>query len=89
MKSWEQVKKELLADKEVKREYDKLTPKYALISALIEARIKKGLTQEKIARKIGTKQSAIARFESGSTNPTYDFLEKIASVVGAKIKIEA
>ncbi len=87
MKNWETLKKELLKNKEVAKEYQKLEPKYALISALIEARLKKGLTQGKLAQKIGTKQSAIARFESGTTNPTYDFLEKIASAVGARIKV--
>lgn len=87
MKNWETLKKELLKNKEVAKEYQKLAPKYALISALIETRIKRGLTQKELARKIGTKQSAISRFESGTTNPTYDFLEKIASAVGAKIKV--
>lgn len=87
MKDWEVLKKDLLKNKEVAREYQRLEPKYALISTLIEARLKKGLTQGKLAQKIGTKQSAIARFESGTTNPTYDFLEKIASALGTKITV--
>ena len=60
MKKWNDLKKELLLNKQVADEYEKLEPKYKLIGDLIEARLKKGLTQEQLAKKIGTKQSAIA-----------------------------
>ena len=88
MSNWEDLEKELLSDPATKREFDKLAPRYAVISTIIEARIKKGLTQKDVADKIGTKQSAIARLEAGNTNPTIDFLEKIASVLGAKLTIQ-
>ncbi len=87
MKTWEEVRKELLSDPETKREYDKLAPRYAVISELIAARIEKGMTQAEIAKKIGTKQSAIARLEGGNVNPSLDFLEKIAKVLGCKLTI--
>ena len=87
MKNWKQLKAELLQDKTVKKEYDKLTPRYMAISELISARIKKGITQRELAQKIGTKQSAIARFEAGNVNPSLGFLEKMAKVMGYKINI--
>lgn len=87
MKNWKTLKKELLKDPEVKAEYERLRPKYELISALIEARIKKGLTQEGLAKKVGTKQSAIARLEGGNANPSVSFLEKIAAALGTKLEI--
>lgn len=40
MRNWKDLKKELLADPETKREYDKLAPRYALISDLIAAKLK-------------------------------------------------
>ena len=88
MEEWNKVKKELLRDKEAYREYKKLEPKYRLISQLIGARIKKGLTQRQLAEKVGTKQSAIARIESGNANPSYDFLEKITSALGSKLIVQ-
>lgn len=88
MKKWEDLEKELLTDKEVQREFDKLAPRYAVISALIRARIAKGLTQKELAQKIGTKQSAIARLESGNSNPSLSFLEKVASAIGNKLIIQ-
>lgn len=87
MKSWKILKKELLKDKRVAKEYKRLEPQYRLISQLIEARIKKGLTQAQLAEKIGTKQSALARLEAGNTNPSVGFLEKIAFGLGAKLSI--
>lgn len=88
MSKWEDLEKELLSDPKTKKEYDKLAPRYAVISTLIDARTKKGLTQKELAQKIGTKQSAIARLESGSINPSLEFLQKIAQVMGYKLTIQ-
>lgn len=88
MKNWQTLRKQLLKDKEVAREYERLKPRYLLISQLIEARIKKGLTQEDLAKKLGTKQSAIARIESGNANPSISFLEKLTQALGSKLIIQ-
>lgn len=87
MKNFNELKKELLKNKKVAKEYEKLTPRYHIISELIAARLKKGLTQKELADKIGTKQSAIARLEAGNVNPTLGFIEKAASVMGYKLKV--
>ena len=87
MKSFKDVKKEILSDPRVKKHYDEFGPEFAIISLMIEHRIKYGLTQAKLAKKIGTKQSAISRFESGAYNPTIAFLYKIANALDVKVKI--
>ena len=84
---WEDFKKELLKNPEVKKEYDRLGPEYAVISQLIEIRAKKHLTQKALAKKLGTKQSAIARLESGNGNPTLEFLQKTAKALDKKLTI--
>ena len=88
MKEWKDIKKELLANPDVKKEYDRLAPRYALVSQLIAIRNKAKITQKELAHKIGTKQSAIARLESGNTNPSVEFLERIAKVLGYKLTIQ-
>lgn len=88
MKNWKTFKKELLKNPIVAKEYEKLSPCYQVISSLIEARLKKGLTQEELAVKIGTKQSAIARVESGKGNPSLKFLEKMVAGIGSKLVIQ-
>lgn len=88
MKTWKTFKKELLKDKLVAKKYNKLAPRYALISQLIEKRIHKGVSQAQLAKKIGTKQSAIARFEGGNINPSVSFLEKLSQALGARLIIQ-
>lgn len=88
MKNWKAVRKELLKDRSVAKEYKDLAPRYLLISELIKARIKQGMTQEELAKKIGTRQSAIARVESGRANPSIGFLEKMAKALSSKLIIQ-
>ena len=51
---------------------------------ITEIRLKFGLTQAQLARKIGTKQSSIARVENGNVLPSLKFLQKISNAVGTK-----
>lgn len=87
MKSYRSVKARLLRKKGVKRVYDEQGPEFMLIEKLIEKRIRKGLTQERLARRIGTKQSAISRLERGEYNPSLEFLRKVAAGLGVELKI--
>ena len=87
MEEWNEVKNELLKNKEANKEYKRLTPKYKLISQIIGMRIKKGLTQKELANRLDTKQSAIARLESGNYNPTFEFLQKTAIALGRKLTV--
>lgn len=82
---WE---KEALKDPKFKAEYDKLKPEFTLISAIIEARAKKKLTQKDLARKMGTKQSVISRLESGSANPSFGFLKRLAKALNSDLEIK-
>ncbi len=50
-------------------------------------RTEAGLTQEEMARRMGTTQSAIARLEAGGTRPTLETLEKLAAAVGAELVV--
>jgi DNA-binding XRE family transcriptional regulator len=85
--TFDEVKRQMFARPGFKEAYDALAPKYALITAMLDARNKRGMTQAEIARRAGTTQSAIARFESGRTNPTLDFAYRLSSAVGAKLEI--
>ena len=42
---------------------------FELISCLISMREKSGLTQDEVAKKMGTKAPNISRLESGRSNP--------------------
>ncbi len=79
--------REALKDPKLKAEYDKLRPEFDLIEAVIAKRIEKNLTQKELARRLGTKQSAISRLESGNGNPSVGFLRKVADALGVGLHI--
>ena len=72
---------------ELRKEYDKLTPEYEIISAIIKARNEKGLTQLELAKTVGTDQSRISKPEKGTLNPSLDFLKHIAEGLGQELHI--
>ena len=78
---------EYLKDPENKKVYDSLEIEFKIHEALISARIEKKLTQKELAKKLGIAQSALARFESGRTNPTLSFLQKITTGLGLKLTV--
>lgn len=45
------------------------------------------LSQADLAAKVGTKQPAIARIESGRGVPRLDFLQRIADALGARLDV--
>ena len=79
---------ESLKNKLLKAHYDMLHPEYAVISAIIRAREKHGLTQKNLAEKMGTKQSVISRLESGKANPSLEFLKKMAEALDSGLEIK-
>lgn len=85
--AWQDFKKELLSDPEVKKGYDALEAEYALIDSLISARLSKKMTQAELAEKAGLKQAAVARLEGGDSNPTFATLTKIAKVLDKKVAL--
>ena len=85
---FDDIKAQMMEDAEFHEEYDKLQPRYELISQIIEARKKMKMTQEELAKRAGTRKSNISRLESGSYNPSLDFLIKIAKGLGKDVHIE-
>ncbi len=84
---FENIKERLMKDQEFKAEYEKLKPRYELIEQIIDARNQLNITQEELALRAGTQKSNISRFESGSYNPSLDFVTKIARSLGKEIHI--
>ena len=72
---------------EYRKAYEKLEPEFALARAVMNARVKAGLTQEQLAQRMETTQSVIARLESGRTRPSTQTLERLASATGTRLRI--
>lgn len=88
MKTLAQFKKEAFKRPGVRKAYEQMQPEMKIIKALIVSRNTKGMSQRKLAQKIGVTQSALARFETGNTNPTLSFIQKITNGLGLKILVK-
>jgi len=85
--NFSEVKELLMRDPNFKVEYEKLKPRYDIISQIIEYRKSQNLSQEELASRVGTQKSNISRLESGTYNPSLDFLIKVAQSLGKTVKV--
>lgn len=79
---------EQLQDPEVRAEYEALEPEFSIMQAMIDARKSSGMTQKQLSEKTGIAQADISKLESGSANPSLRTLQRLAAVMGMRIKIE-
>ncbi len=83
----EEAFREWKKDPEYVAEYEALEQEFALASALIEARSKADMTQEEVAKAMGTTQAVIARLESGKRLPSTRTLERFAKATRTRLRI--
>jgi DNA-binding XRE family transcriptional regulator len=88
MSNLQQLKARALQNEEVRSEYDALQDEFELINKLLTMRTTAGLTQEELARRMGTKKSNISRLETGNTNPSLKTLRKYARACGFAITMD-
>lgn len=55
--------------------------------AMIEVRVRAGLTQAELARRMKTTQSVIARLEGGRVRPSTRTLERLARATGMRLRV--
>ena len=56
--------------------------------AVLDARLRAGLTQTQLADKVGTSQKGIVRLESGEHNATIGTLERVATATKSVLDIK-
>ncbi len=84
---WKDIEKELLKRPGVRGAMEESRVENEIADAIIEARLASGLTQEQLAKKIGTNQAAISRLENGEANPRLSTLKKLANALNAEFKV--
>jgi ribosome-binding protein aMBF1 (putative translation factor) len=70
-----------------RKAYDALEDEFAVAKAVIAARIRAGLTQTELARKMGTTQPVVARMEGGRLRPSLRTLQRLAQATGSRLMI--
>ncbi|MFA5770540.1 MAG: helix-turn-helix transcriptional regulator [Patescibacteria group bacterium] len=85
--TWSDYEKKLLTRKGFKKLNDKNELQFQLIRSLINARLKKKLSQKELAKRIGSKQPVISRLENMESHPTLSLLERISFALDTKLHI--
>jgi len=81
-RSLDDVLNEIEQDNSIKEKVDFYQP---LADFILEVQLKReelGMTQADLAKKMGTKQSVISRFENMGRIPSYTFLMKLSKALG-------
>src|SRR5437867_6661355 len=79
--------KKWMKEPKYRKAYEALEEEFVLASAVIDVRNRAGLTQEELARKMGTTQAVVARLESGRTRPSMRTLQRLAEATGSRLLI--
>lgn len=86
--SFDSYLKEQLKDPEFRAEYEALEPEFAIMQAMIDARKATGMTQKQLADATGINQADISKLERGNANPSLRTLQRLASGMGMRLKLE-
>jgi len=81
--------KEKMKDPNFKRAWRDLDAEFSILEGVIRARKEAGLTQEELAKKIGTKQPALSRLEKGGfEKANIGTLRKIANALNHELVVK-
>lgn len=88
MKTFEEVLAKQMQDPEFRAEWERQEPEFAVIRAILDARIAKNLSQKQLSELTGINQADISRIENGNGNPSLRTLQRLAEGLGMKLKLE-
>ncbi len=77
----------LREDPDLARAYEQEILEREIARQILRLRQIRGWTQTQLAEALNTKQSVIARLESGSHRPSLSTLDKICQVLGARLEV--
>lgn len=87
MTTWQQHKRKRPLRGAAKDAYEAERTAMGVGYLILKARVSAGLSQEQLARKIGTSQPTVARWESGAQIPSVRSLLKIADATGFELAV--
>ena len=88
MSDLQELTNELMQDPDFKKEYEELQPEMNIKRAILDARIRAGMTQMELAEKSGISQADICRLEKGTRNPSIALLKRLAEAMDSTLRIE-
>jgi ribosome-binding protein aMBF1 (putative translation factor) len=88
LKTTGQVRADDLRDPEYRREYERTRLANDVAIRVIQYRVKHGLSQSELARRLGMRQPNVARLEAGEHEPSIATLSLLAQVLKQYFSID-
>lgn len=88
MSDLQKLTNELMEDEEFCRAYKAIQPELDITRAIMDARIKAGITQRQLSERSGISQADISRMENGNRNPSLNLLKRLANAMNMTLHIE-
>jgi transcriptional regulator with XRE-family HTH domain len=88
LKTAEEVRADDMQDPEYRREYERTRLANDVATRVIQYRVRHGLSQAELARRLGTRQPNVARLESGEHEPTIATLSLLAQVLKQDFSVD-
>ena len=88
MSDLQELTNELMHDPAFRKEYESLQPEIDITRAILDARIRAGMTQSELSVKSGISQADISRLEKGTRNPSIALLKRLADALDSTLRIE-
>jgi len=85
--SAEALHRKWMKDPKYRYEYEKLGPEFEIARAIIDARIKRKISQEELAKRMGTGQAVISRLEGANAKPSLSLIHRLADALDLKVKL--
>lgn len=85
--SAEALHEKWMKNPEYKDEYERLGPEFEIARQIIDARIKKKISQEELAKRMGTGQAVISRLENANARPSLSLIQRLADALNLKVEL--
>lgn len=87
-RKWDEIKEKRLGSEAAHTGYARARRAFELGERVRHLREERGLSQRKLAEKVGSTQPAIARLEAGGVAPSIQTLERIAAALGRELVVD-
>jgi DNA-binding transcriptional regulator YiaG len=85
---FETLRDRWMRDPKFREAYDRIGPEMEIAFAIAEARHRAQLSQQQLAKKLGTSQSMVARWERGTSAPSTRTLRRVAKATASRLHVE-
>lgn len=85
--SAEELHRKWMKNPKYRLEYEKLEPEFAIARAIIDARIKRKISQAQLAKRMGTGQAVVSRLEGANASPSLSLIKRLANALNLKLEL--